>query len=76
MRKIWRDCFQPLIERIHFNAHRFEGRYPSHGSAFASPKIIVPPTVELSGRRRVANDYGDVRGSHGTVLSLDFSYTC
>ena len=28
MRRIWRDCFQPLIERIHFNAHRFEGRYP------------------------------------------------
>ena len=28
MRKIWRDCFQPLIERIHFNAYRFEGRYP------------------------------------------------
>ena len=59
MRRIWRACFQPLIERIHFNAHRFEGRYPSHGSAFASPKIIVPPTVELIGRSRVANGYGD-----------------
>ena len=32
---------------------------PSSVSAFASPKIIVPPTVELSGRRRVANGYGD-----------------
>ena len=28
MRRIWRDCFQPLIERIHFHAHRFEGRHP------------------------------------------------
>ena len=28
MRRIWRDCFQPLIEQIHFHAHRFEGRYP------------------------------------------------
>ena len=54
-----RQSFQSLIERIHFNAHRFEGRYPQQrlgirvaednraADEFAHEFDLPDPDVEL-----------------------------